>query len=159
MKFPRTIQLDVSDINAFPLAAGPEEWAVTGTFAFADADPAAMTNKEQLAFRNGWLSIESFGRSTFVQVAVIPDSEFEDVIRKLAARLYERYGAPDMLVAADAARQEAEYAAGLCDHSAGTMLAIERDFTDEGVTEKIRVVPAQSEGAHAKIWSVVEDDD
>ncbi len=159
MKFPRTIQLDVSDINAFPLAAEPGEWAVTGTFAFADADPAAMTNKEQLAFRNGWLGIESFGRSTFVQVAVIPDSEFEDVVRKLAARLYERYGAPDMLVATDAARQEAMYAASLGDHSAGTMLAIERDFTDEGVSEKIRVVPAQGEGAHAKIWSVVEDDD
>ena len=159
MKFPRTIRLDISDANAFPLAAEPEEWAVTGTFAFADTDPAAMTNKEQLAFRNGWLGTESFGRSTFVQVAVIPDNEFEDVVRKLAARLFERYGAPDMLVAADAARQEAEYTASLCDHSAGTMLAIERDFSDEGVTEKIRVIPAQGEGAHAKIWSVVEDDD
>ena len=159
MKFPRTIRLDVSDINAFPLAAEPEEWAVTGTFAFADADPAEMTNKEQLAFRNGWLGIESFGRSTFVQVAVIPDNEFENVVRKLAARLFERYGAPDMLKAADAARQEAEYAASLCDHSAGTMLAIERDFSDQGVTEKIRVIPAQGEGAHAKIWSMEEDDD
>ncbi len=159
MKFPRTIRLDISDANAFPLAAEPEEWAVTGTFAFADTDPAAMTNKEQLAFRNGWLGTESFGRSTFVQVAVIPDSEFEDVVRKLAACLFERYGAPDMLVAADAAREEAEYTASLCDHSAGTMLAIERDFSDEGVTEKIRVIPAQGEGAHAKIWSVVEDDD
>ncbi len=159
MKFPRTIRLDISDANAFPLAAEPEDWAVTGTFAFADTDPATMTNKEQLAFRNGWLGTESFGRSTFVQVAVIPDNEFEDVVRKLAARLFERYGAPDMLVAADAAREEAEYTASLCDHSAGTMLAIERDFSDEGVTEKIRVIPAQGEGAHAKIWSVVEDDD
>ena len=73
MKFPRTIRLDVSDANAFPLAAEPEEWAVTGTFAFADADPAAMTGKEQLAFRNGWLGTDSFGRSTFIQVSVIPD--------------------------------------------------------------------------------------
>ena len=45
MKFPRTIRLDVSDANAFPLAAQPEEWAGTGTFAFADAAPAAMTGK------------------------------------------------------------------------------------------------------------------
>lgn len=159
MKFPRTIRLDVSDANAFPLAAEPEEWAVTGTFAFADTDPASFSNKEQLAFRNGWLGTESFGRSTFVQVAVIPDEQFENVVRHLSAHLFERYGAPDMLVATEAAREEAQYAADLCDHSAGTLLAIEREFTDEGMTERIRVIPKQDDGAHARIWSVVEDED
>ena len=99
MKFPRTLRFDVSDVNAFPLAAEPEEWAVTGTFAFADADPEAMSNKEQLAFKNGWLGIESFGRSTFVQVATIPDNQFDEAVRKLAQHLFERYGAPDMLAA------------------------------------------------------------
>ena len=158
MKFPRTIRLDVSDENALPLAAEPGEWAVTGTFAFADAEPQAMSGKEQLAFRNGWLGTESFGRSTFVQVTVIPEPEFEDVIRRLAAHLHERYGAPDMLAAVEAAKEEAAYAAGLCDHPAGTMLAIEREFTDEGVAERIKVIPKSGDGAHAKIWSVEEDE-
>lgn len=159
MRFPRTIRLDVSDVNAFPLAAEPEEWAMTGTFAFADADPASFSNKEQLAFKNGWLGTESFGRATFVQVAVISDEQFDEVVRRLAAHLFERYGAPDMLAATEAAREEARYAADLCDHPAGTLLAIEREFTDEGVTERIRVIPKQDEGAHARIWSVVEDED
>jgi len=158
MKFPRTIRLDVSDENAFPLAAEPEEWAVTGTFAFADADPSGFSNKEQLAFKNGWLGTESFGRATFVQVSVIPDEQFEETVRRLAAHFHDRYGAPDMLAAVEAARQEAEYAADLCDHPAATLLAIEREFTDEGVIERIRVIPKKDEGSHAKIWSVVEDE-
>lgn len=158
MKFPRTIRMDVSDVNVFPLAAEPDEWAVTGTFAFADADPTKLSNKEQLAFRNGWLGTESFGRSTFVQVAVIPDQQFEEVVRRLAAHLHQRYGAPDMLAAVRAARDEAQYTAGLCDHPAGTLLAIEREFTDDGVGERIRVIPKRDESNHARIWSVVEDD-
>ena len=158
MKFPRIIRLDVSDENAFPLAAEPKEWAVTGTFAFADTDPSGFSNKEQLAFKNGWLGTESFGRATFVQVSIIPDEQFEETVRRLAAHLHDHYGAPDMLAAVEAARQEAEYAADLCDHPAGTLLAIEREFTDEGVVERIRVMPKKNEGAHAKIWSVVEDE-
>ena len=118
-----------------------------------------MSNKEQLAFKNGWLGTESFGRSTFVLVATIPDEQFEEAVRRLAAHLFERYGAPDMLAATEAAKGEAEYAAGLCDHPAGTMLAIEREFTDEGVTERIKVIPQQEEGAHARIWSIVDDEE
>lgn len=159
MKFPRTIRLDVSDANAFSLAAEPEEWAVTGTFAFADADPETMTAKEQLAFRNGWLGTNSFGRATFVQVATIPDNQFDDVIRRLAAHLFQAYGAPDMLAATEAARGEVHYAADLCDHPAGTMLSIEREFTDEGVTERIGVIPKTGDDAHAQIWSLAEDED
>ena len=68
MKLARTIHLDVSDTNVFTAVAKPGEWAVTGTFAFADSDPSAWTNKDKIAFRDGWMGIESFGRSTFVQV-------------------------------------------------------------------------------------------
>jgi hypothetical protein len=158
MKFPRTIRMDVSDVNVFPLAAEAGEWAVTGTFAFADSDPAAMSGKERLAFRNGWLGTESFGRATFVQVAVIPDEQFEEVVRRLAAHLHERYGAPDMLAAVEAARGEARYAAELSNHPAGTLLAIEREFTEQGVAERIRVIPKRDEGSHARIWSVERDE-
>ena len=43
-------------------------------------------------------------------------------------------------------------------HPAGTLLAIEREFTEQGVTERIRVIPKRDDGAHARIWSVVEDE-
>ncbi len=159
MKFPRTIRLDVSDENAFPLAAEPEEWALTGTFAFADADAGSLSNKEQLAFRNGWLGADSFGRATFVLVAEISDEQFESVVSRLAGHLMDHYAAPDRDAAVRAARGEADYTADLCDHPIGTMLGIEREFTDDGVTERIRVIPKQDDGMHAKIWSIVEDDE
>jgi len=157
MKFPRATRLDVSDVNAFPLAAEPDEWAVTGTFAFADTAPEDFTNKEQLAFRNGWLGAESFGRTTFIRVAEISEKEFEGVVERLGGHLLDHYGAPDREAALRAARDEAEYAAGLCDHPAGTLLSLEREFTGEGVAERIRVIPKKEDVQHAKIWSVVED--
>ncbi len=159
MKFPRTIRFDVSDANVFPLAAEPDEWAVTGTFAFADTDPSAFTSKEQLAFRNGWLGTGSFGRATFVEVVEITEDEFEAVAERLGGHLLDQFGAPDLETAVKAARVEAETAAVLCDHPAGTLLSIEREFTDAGIAERIRVIPKDEDGSHAKIWSVVEDDD
>ncbi|MBT3305356.1 MAG: hypothetical protein HN377_02635 [Alphaproteobacteria bacterium] len=157
LNFPRSIRLDVSDANAFPIAANDGEWSVTGTFAFADTDPEGLTNKEQLAFRNGWLGTDSFGRTTFVQVAEISDEHLESVVSNLAGHLMDHYGAPDMAAATQAARGEAEYTAELCDHPVGTLLGIEREFTTEGVAERIRLIPKQVDAPHAKIWSIEED--
>ncbi len=158
MKLPRTIRMDPSDARVFHDAAEPGEWAVTGTFAFVDATPAGMDNKAQLAFRSGWLGLDSFGHATFVQVSIAPDDEAEAAARSLAAHLFKNYGAPDMLVAMTAAKSEIVYAASLCDHPAGTLLAIEREMTDEGITERIRVIPRpDDEGGHAQIWSFAED--
>ncbi|MEQ8804197.1 MAG: DUF6505 family protein [Rhodospirillales bacterium] len=163
MKFARTIRLDASDQNVFDIPAEPGEWAVAGTFEFlhgdfAGGDPAGWTNKQQLAFKSGWLGLGSFGRSTFVQVAVLPDGQVEDAVRALAGHLFEHYGAPDMMAALDAARGECRDMADLCDHPAGTLLAIERDLTDEGIAERVRIIPAKGEGQHARIWGVAEDD-
>lgn len=158
MKLPRTIRLDPSDTNVFALAAAPGEWAVTGTFAFVDATPEQMDNKTQLAFKSGWLGLSSFGFSTFVQVTVVPEGEDEAAARALATHLFEDYGAPDMLMALTAAKSEIAYAASLCDQPTGTLLAIEREMTEDGITEKIRVMPRPDEdGGHAQIWSLTED--
>ena len=158
MKFPRTIQFDISDKNTFPVAAEPEEWALTGTFAFSDSDPQTLSNKEQLAFRNGWLGIGSFGHSTFAVVAEISHDQFETVVSRLAGHLFEHYRAPDMLAAAEAARTEADYAATLCSHPLETILGIYREFTEEGIRERIHVISKQTDPMHAKIWTVVDDD-
>jgi len=90
-------------------------------------------------------------------VAEISDEQHESVVSRLAGHIFEHYGAPDMSAAAEAAPGEARYAAGLCDHPIGTMLGIEREFTDGGVTERIRVIPQQDEAMHAKsgrLWSM-----
>jgi hypothetical protein len=156
MKFARTIRMDQSDENVFEEPAQPGEWAVAGTFEFQadESDPAGWSNKRQLAFKSGWLGLGSFGRATFVQVAVMPDTEIAEAERALAGHLYERYGAPDMLAAMDAARRECADMAALCDHPAGTLLAIEREFTDDGIGERVRMIPATGDGQHARIWGV-----
>ena len=157
MKLPRTLRLDPSDGRVFHDAANPGEWAVTGTFAFVDATPTEMDNKTQIAFRSGWLGVESFGRSTFIQVAVAPEVEVDAATRALAAHLFDRFGAPDMLAALEAARTEIAHAASL---SAGTLLAIEREMHDDGISERIRIVPrSDDDGGHATIWSFEEEPD
>src|SRR5215213_3233541 len=45
MKLLRTIRLDPSDTFVFDQAAEPGEWAVTGAFMFADADPSTLEGK------------------------------------------------------------------------------------------------------------------
>lgn len=159
MKLPRTIRLDPSDGRVFHNAAEPGEWAITGTFSFVDAQLEEMDKKDQLAFTSGWMGTGSFGYSTFVQVTVAPEAEAEAATRALALHLFQEHGAPDMLAAMDAAKGEIEHAESLCDHPAGTLLAIRRDLTDDGISEQIRVIPRDDEdGGHARIWSFVEDD-
>lgn len=160
MKFARTLRMDSSDTKVYDSAAEPGEWAVTGTFAFVVAgDPETWSSKQQLAFKGGWLGTESFGWSTFVQVAVIPEEQYEATVRRLAAHIFETYGAPDMLMAAEAARAECADMASLCDHPAGTILAIERDLDQggEGIGERVRVIPAEGDGHHARIWAVEDE--
>ena len=159
MKFPRTIRLDPSDVNVFPLAAEPGEWAVPGTSAFAHTEPQSLSRKEQLAFKSGWLGTASFGRSTMVQVVDITAEQYDDVVRLIADHLLSAYGAPDRDAAMTAARDEAAYAAGLCDHPVNTLLAIEREFTDDGISERVRAITAEPAGAHTRVWEIVEDED
>ncbi len=159
MKFPRTIRLDPSEVKVFPQDAEPGEWAVPGTFAFADAEPQSLSRKEQLAFKSGWLGTGSFGRSTMVQVVDITGEQYDEVVRMIADHLVSEYGAPDTDRALAAARDEAADAAGLCDHPVNTLLAIEREFTDEGISERVRAITPEPAGAHTRVWEIVEDED
>ena len=49
MKLLRTIRLDPSDTFVFDRSAEPGEWAVTGTFMFADDDPSVLEGKARAA--------------------------------------------------------------------------------------------------------------
>jgi hypothetical protein len=159
MKFPRVIRLDASDTRVFEHAAQPGEPAVPGGFAFADVDPDTLGRKQALAFASGWLGTESFGRATFVEVAEIDEATFFQVVERLARHFVEHYGAPDLAAALPVAREEADYAAGLCEHKVHTLLAVEREPGADGVRESFKVIQPHRAQDHARIWGIAEDED
>src|SRR5690349_15184917 len=104
MLFPRVIRLDDSDERVYPVVSRPGEWAVPGAFAFLDANLEAFDAKGREAFRHGFLGTETFGWSTLVQVDEMNIVEYLALIDRLAAHFVERYGAPNLAVARDAAQ-------------------------------------------------------
>ncbi len=158
MRLPRVIRLDQSDTRIFERAAEPGEWAVSGAFAFANADPAALAGKRRQAFAHGFLGTTSFGRSTLVQVAEIDEAGHADVVQRLALHLITDYGAPDLEAALPAARDEVAFAASFAEHKLHTLLAVEREWGDVGIVERFSVIEPSRATSHAKIWDVVEED-
>ena len=146
MKLLRTIRLDPSDSFVFERAAEPGEWAVAGGFMFWDSDPAGFTGKERAAFRAGILGIDSFGWSTLAVVAEASAAERDAAIEKLAARLVDILGAPDMEAARAAAAEELAYAEELAVHPVNTLIAVERRAEEEGITERFRTLHARAPG-------------
>ena len=157
MRFPKTIQLDLSDWQVFERAAEPGEWAVSGAFAFADADPESLAGKPAQAFRNGFLGLDSFGHATFVMVGEILQADFDCAVERLAAHFVSEYGAPDLATARSAAQAEASFAASLCEHPVGTLITVARSFGPDGIVEQFRTVDRERSGNHAKIWEIVAD--
>ncbi|TDH59985.1 hypothetical protein E2C06_24640 [Dankookia rubra] len=140
MKLPRTLRLDPSDLVVFTAAAEPGEWAVPGGFAFWDEDPAALSGKRRQDFRAGFLGLSSFGFSTLVEVAEATPGQREQAVAALAAHVLARYGAPDAAAARAAAEEEIGFAASLCDHPPGTVLALARVVEDGAVRERFRTL-------------------
>ena len=95
MKLARTIRFDRSDINVFPLAADEGEWALVGTFCFAEIDEAKLTGKVKQAFSNGFIGLQSFGFSTLVSVATAKKQDLDTIETILAERFIREFGAPD----------------------------------------------------------------
>jgi ADP-ribose pyrophosphatase YjhB (NUDIX family) len=125
-RLPRTIRLDPSDAVVFDRAAEPGEWAVPGGFDFWDEDPAALAGKRRQEFRAGFLGLASFGFSTLVEVAEATPEQREAATAALAVHILAAYGAPDAAAARAAAAEEIAFAASLCDHPPGTVLALSR---------------------------------
>src|SRR3546814_3883259 len=97
---------------------------------------ATLCRSAQLAFRSGWLGLDSFGHATFVEVAEIAEPDFFQLVERLARHLETDYGAPSFGQALAAARHELDDAAGLCEHKLGTLLALEREPAAEGFVER-----------------------
>jgi len=154
MKLLRTIRFDGTDAKVFPRAAAADELAVAGAFLFADDEAETLTGKRRQAFRNGFLGLESFGFATFAVVAEVPESDYARAIELLAYRFFAELGAPDLETARAAAKDEVDFAAGLCAHPVNTVIAVEREMSEDGIKERFRVVPAPREKDHAKVWEL-----
>jgi hypothetical protein len=159
MRLPRAIRLDQSDTHVFERACTPGEWAIPGGFVFAESDIPRLAGKPQLAFKTGWLGLTSFGHTTFVEVAEIDEAAFHVQVEALARHIEAHYGAPSFGLALSAARHELDDAAGLCEHKLGTLLALERQPSEDGFVERFRVIEPARAGDHAKIWEIVEEED
>jgi hypothetical protein len=167
LRLPRTIRLDPSDPFVFEAAAEPGEWAVTGSFLFWDADPAAMPPKRRAAFRAGFLGVSSFGFSTLVVVSPATPDERAGAIAALADKLMLHLGAPTREAAMAAAEEEIDFAASLCRHPEGTLVALHRTLEDGEIKEVYRTLRARDPAAPgadrlhvgAKAFIAVESDE
>jgi len=159
MKLLKTIRADRSDTFIFEKAARPGEWAVSGTFMFAQQNPASLTGKPRAAFRGGFLGIDSLGWSTLVQVVEANETSRTAAIESLATKLVAHFGAPDQATALCAAEEEISFAASLCDHAAGMLIAVSRRFETNHVYEAFRTLQSGARWKQAPVFSFVETSD
>jgi len=160
VKFLRVIRFDGSDGNVFRIPAVPDEWAVSGSFAFADLTDDALQGKIRQEFTNGFLGLPSFGRSTFTTVADISDNQRLDLRRMLADHLEAQWHAPSREAAFQVANIEAEFIEELCEKQpVNTVFAVRRAMHTGNIREEFHKVDQQKSDGHTRIWDVVEDDD
>ena len=158
MKFLRSIRFDPSDTHVFETAAEPGEWLVPGGFWFAQMRDADLTGKIRQSFSNGFLSLNSFGFSTFANVSEISAAEIETNVQALAERLVADFEAPSAEAARAAAESEIEYVLDLCtDAPVNSVFALVRELDEDGqMHERLSLVETQGEKLHARVWEIVE---
>jgi hypothetical protein len=155
MKLLKTVRADISDTFVFERAAEAGEWAVSGAFLFANLDPVTLTGKPKAAFRGGFLGVSSFGWSTLAQIVEVSAEERASAVAQLATRLVEHCGAPDLATATPAAEEEIEFAASLCNHPAGMLIAVSRRYENETIRESFRTLQANPSGK-SPVFSFIE---
>jgi hypothetical protein len=154
-KLLRTIRLDPSDTFVFGRAAEPGEWAVSGAFMFADAEPASLEGKPRAAFRGGFLGVASLGWSTLVQVVDASEADRAAAVAMLAKKLCEQFGAPDLDAATSAAEEEVAFAASLCDQPRDMLIAVRRTFEDRAIREAFRTLRPRGTARPMRAFSLV----
>jgi hypothetical protein len=156
VKLLKTIRADTSDTFVFDTPAEPGEWAISGAWLFANLDPATLSGKPSAAFRSGFLGINSFGWSTLAQIVEVSEEQRSMAVERLAARLVEHCGAPDLATARPAAQEEIAFAASLCDHPPGMLIAVSRRYENETIRESFRTLQANSCAKPAPVFKFVE---
>ncbi len=156
MKLLRTIRLDPSDTFIFDPVAEPGEWAVSGAFAFWSGDPAGLEGKARTAFRSGFLSAESLGWSTLVQIVDAGEADRANLVELLTQQLLDNFGAPDLQAAAAAAEDEVAFVESLCTQPRDTLIAVQRSFEDGNVREAFRTLRPREGAGPARAFSFME---
>lgn len=160
MKFLRTIRFDTTDEHAFNAAAAPDEWAISGAFAFAHLNDEEIIGKTKQEFANGFLGLQSFARSTFVTVGEITDEDYTTLEKHLAAHFIDEYGAPNLEAATEAAQEELTDAREICQEAPiNTVFAVKRSINEDGeFNEAIyKVNLPTGERPHTQIWQVEDE--
>jgi len=156
VKLLRTIRLDPSDTFVFDKAAEPGEWAVSGGFVFFAADPEQLSGKARAAFRGGFLGIGSLGWSTLVQIVEASESDRASAVETLARHLAERFGAPDLATAREAAEEEIAFAASLTEHPTDTLIAVHRVREDGAIRETFRTLRPREGQKNLRAFAFME---
>jgi hypothetical protein len=156
VKLLKTVRADHSDTFVFEKAAEPGEWAISGAFMFAQLDPATLTGKARAAFRAGFLGIDSFGWSTLARIVEASEVDRAAAVEQLATRLVERYGAPDLMTARPTAEEEIAFAASLCDHPAGMLVAVSRRYENDVTKEVFRTLRSNGRSKPAPVFTFLQ---
>ncbi len=160
MKLARVIRFDRSDLNIFPHVADEGEWAITGSFSFADLKEDEITGKVKQAFSNGFMGVPSFGYSTLVSVATAKSNDVEAITDHLVERFITAYGAPSPDLARAAAEEEIQFIADICsEHKTGTLLSLTRTMTADGIRESFRAIAKADSCSNQQLWTIIDDDE
>jgi Family of unknown function (DUF6505) len=153
VKLLKTVRADRSDTFIFDKAAEPDEWAVSGAFVFAHRDPASLAGKARAAFRGGFLGIDSCGWSTLARIVEASEADRAAALERLAAQLVRLFGAPDLCTARVAAEEEIAFAASLCEHPAGMLIAVSRRHEKNMTHEAFRTLQPSAQRKQAPVFS------
>jgi hypothetical protein len=99
--------------------------------------------------RSGFLGIDSLGWSTLAVVTEATEADRHAMVERLAARLLDKFGAPDLEAARLAAEAEIAFAASLCDHEPQTLLAVQRSVENGEIRERFRTLKPRQAAADA----------
>jgi hypothetical protein len=162
MKLLKTVRADRSDTFIYDKAAESGEWAVSGAFVFAHCDPGSLGGKARAAYRGGFLGIDSFGWSTLARIVEASAADRAAALEILAGQLVRVCGAPDLGTARDAAEEEIAFAASLCEHPAGMLIAVSRRYEKDMTHEAFRTLQSSAHWQQAPVFtfaSVPDEDD
>ena len=71
------------------------------------------------------------------------------MVERSPGHLLDKFGAPDLAAARIAAEEEVAFAASLCDHGSGTLLAVQRSVEGGEIRERFRTLKPREAAADA----------
>ena len=120
--------------------------------------PPNTRRKAAAGLQIGFLGTASFGWSTLVEIADIDDDAYQHVVDQLAAHLIEAHGAPHLKAALPPRAGKPKYTVSLCAHEVHTLLALEREFSDDGIVESLKVFrPDASDHSKVRLWGLADE--